>query len=61
MVRHNIDSDGQGDLAGHGSEQRAVFVYQIESYRYWQDRLFRNDFTYGQFRGELHRLPLISR
>jgi ferredoxin-NADP reductase/MOSC domain-containing protein YiiM len=50
MVRRlNIDGDGQGDLAGHGGERRAVFVYQIESYRYWQDRLGRSDFTYGQF------------
>src|SRR6516164_9144995 len=31
--RLNLDGDGQGDLAGHGGEQRAVFVYQIESYR----------------------------
>jgi len=50
MVRRlNIDGDGQGDPGGHGGEQRAVFVYQIESYRYWQDRLGRSDFTYGQF------------
>src|SRR5262245_50809435 len=50
MVRRlNIDGDGQGDLVGHGGEHRAVFVYQIESYRYWQDRLGRSDFTYGQF------------
>src|SRR6266446_3630453 len=28
--RLNLDGDGQGDLAGHGGEQRAVFVYQIE-------------------------------
>ncbi|HET9894444.1 MAG TPA: MOSC domain-containing protein [Streptosporangiaceae bacterium] len=47
--RLNIDGDGQGDLAGHGGEHRAVFVYQIESYRYWQDQLGRSDFTYGQF------------
>ena len=47
--RLNIDGDGQGDLAGHGGEHRAVFVYQIDSYRYWQDQLGRNDFTYGQF------------
>src|SRR5215472_5488330 len=47
--RLNIDGDGQGDLAGHGGEHRAVFVYQIESYRYWQTQLGRNDFTYGQF------------
>ena len=25
--RLNLDGDGQGDLAGHGGEQRAVFVY----------------------------------
>src|ERR1700749_385187 len=47
--RLNRDGDGQGDLAGHGGEPRAVFVYQIESYRYWQEQLKRNDFVYGQF------------
>ncbi len=47
--RLNIDGDGQGDLAGHGGEQRAVFVYQIDSYRYWERELGRNDFAYGQF------------
>ncbi|HEX6527305.1 MAG TPA: MOSC and FAD-binding oxidoreductase domain-containing protein [Streptosporangiaceae bacterium] len=47
--RLNIDGDGQGDLAGHGGEQRAVFVYQIEAYQYWQQQLGRDDFEYGQF------------
>ena len=47
--RLNIDGDGQGDLAGHGGEQRAVLVYQMDSYRYWQEYLKRDDFTYGQF------------
>jgi ferredoxin-NADP reductase/MOSC domain-containing protein YiiM len=47
--RLNLEGDGQGDLAGHGGEQRAVFVYQIESYRYWQAKLRRTDFVYGQF------------
>jgi MOSC domain-containing protein YiiM/ferredoxin-NADP reductase len=47
--RLNLDGDGQGDLAGHGGEQRAVFVYQIESYRYWQAQLERDDFVPGQF------------
>ena len=47
--RLNLDGDGQGDLAGHGGEQRAVFAYQIESYRYWQDQLKRTDFVHGQF------------
>ena len=47
--RLNLDGDGQGDLAGHGGEQRAVFVYQIESYRYWEEQLKRTDFVHGQF------------
>ena len=47
--RLNLEGDGQGDLAGHGGEQRAVFVYQIESYRYWQERLKRTNFVPGQF------------
>ena len=47
--RLNLNGDGQGDLDGHGGEQRAVFVYQIDSYRYWQEQLKRSDFVYGQF------------
>src|SRR5438270_7369446 len=50
MVRKlDIDGDAQGDLAGHGGEHRAVFVYQIESYHYWENFLGRHDFTFGQF------------
>ncbi|MEN3317096.1 MAG: hypothetical protein V7643_497 [Mycobacterium sp.] len=50
MVRRlNIDGDGQGDLAGHGGEQRAVMVYQTESYDYWRDYLHRDDLEPGQF------------
>jgi ferredoxin-NADP reductase/MOSC domain-containing protein YiiM len=50
MVRKlNIDGDDQADRAAHGGEHRAVFVYQIESYRYWERELGRSDFTYGQF------------
>ena len=50
MVRKlDIDGDAQADLAGHGGEQRAVFVYQMDSYHYWERFLGRNDFTFGQF------------
>ena len=50
MVRRlNIDGDGQGDLGGHGGEQRAVLVYQIESYRHWQRHFGRDDLSYGNF------------
>jgi ferredoxin-NADP reductase/MOSC domain-containing protein YiiM len=47
--RLNIDGDGQGDLQGHGGVNRAVYVYQIESHRYWEKFLNRDDFGYGQF------------
>jgi ferredoxin-NADP reductase/MOSC domain-containing protein YiiM/ferredoxin len=47
--RLNIEGDGQGDTAGHGGEQRAVFVYQLDSYRHWERELSRDDFTPGQF------------
>lgn len=50
MVRRlNIDGDGQGDLAGHGGEQRAVMVYQSESYDFWKTYLGRNDLRPGRF------------
>ncbi|MFF5228303.1 MOSC domain-containing protein [Dactylosporangium sp. NPDC000521] len=49
LRRHNLDGDGQGDLAGHGGEQRAVLVYQLASYRYWSDVLRRDDLTPGSF------------
>jgi MOSC domain-containing protein YiiM/ferredoxin-NADP reductase len=50
MVRRlNLDGDGQGDLIGHGGEQRAILVYQIDCYRYWERELARNDFDCGQF------------
>src|SRR5690348_11733131 len=47
--RLNVDGDGQGDVAGHGGEQRAAFVYQLDSYRYWERVLGRSDFVPGQF------------
>jgi ferredoxin-NADP reductase/MOSC domain-containing protein YiiM len=50
MVRRlNIDGDGQGDLQGHGGEQRAVLVYQTQSYDHWRQHFGRDDLTYGQF------------
>lgn len=47
--RLNIEGDGQGDLQGHGGERRAVLVYQIDSYSYWESQLARKDFVFGQF------------
>src|SRR5215218_6419176 len=47
--RLNLDGDGQGDLAGHGGEMRAVMVYQVDSYRYWEKELGRDDLVHGHF------------
>jgi ferredoxin-NADP reductase/MOSC domain-containing protein YiiM/ferredoxin len=50
MVRKlDVDGDAQADLTGHGGEHRAVFVYQMDSYHYWESFLVRSDFTFGQF------------
>ncbi|MEV0456448.1 MOSC and FAD-binding oxidoreductase domain-containing protein [Catellatospora methionotrophica] len=49
LRRLNLDGDGQGDLGGHGGEQRAVLVYQQDSYRYWRQVLGRDDLVPGQF------------
>lgn len=50
MVRRlNVDGDGQGDLAGHGGDIRAVLVYQSQSYQHWQKHLGRDDLTHGMF------------
>jgi ferredoxin-NADP reductase/MOSC domain-containing protein YiiM len=45
----NLDGDGQGDLRGHGGEQRALLVYQLGSYRYWAAYLGRSDLVAGNF------------
>jgi ferredoxin-NADP reductase/MOSC domain-containing protein YiiM/ferredoxin len=47
--RLNVEGDGQGDLAGHGGEHRAVMVYQMDAYRYWEAHLGRSDLSFGQF------------
>ena len=50
MVRRlNVDGDGQGDTGGHGGEQRAVMLYQVESYRYWERQLGLEPLEYGAF------------
>ena len=47
--RLNIDGDGQGDKQGHGGEQRAVLVYQVQSYAHWREHYGRDDLGYGSF------------
>ena len=47
--RLNLDGDGQADLRAHGGEQRALLVYQLESYRHWASYLGRSDLVPGNF------------
>ena len=47
--RLDVEGDAQGDLRGHGGEQRAVLVYQVESYRYWERQLGRGPWDPGRF------------
>src|SRR4051812_13651166 len=47
--RLNVDGDGQGDVNGHGGEHRAVYVYQLGSYRYWEEQMHRDGSALGQF------------
>ncbi len=47
--RLDLDGDGQADLRAHGGEQRALLVYQLESYRYWASYLGRSDLVPGNF------------
>jgi MOSC domain-containing protein YiiM len=49
VSRLNVTGDAQADLVGHGGEHRAVFVYQLNSYRYWERQLSRPLSVFGQF------------
>jgi MOSC domain-containing protein YiiM len=59
VERLNVEGDGQADLRGRGGEHRAVFVYQIDSYSYWERQLGRKDFVFGQF-GENFTVERLS-
>lgn len=45
----NLDGDGQADLRVHGGPDQAAYVYPVEHYDYWKERLGRDDLDYGQF------------
>jgi ferredoxin-NADP reductase/MOSC domain-containing protein YiiM len=47
--RLNVAGDAQADLAAHGGEHRAVYVYDTSAYGHWERVLGRSDFVRGQF------------
>ena len=38
VVRDGIVGDQQADLRVHGGEDKAVYLYPIEHYRWWEER-----------------------
>ena len=47
--RLNLDGDGQADLRVHGGEDKAIYAYPVEHYGYWEGKLKRREFPFGQF------------
>jgi MOSC domain-containing protein YiiM len=37
LTRHGFEGDGVGDLKHHGGDDKAVCVYSIEHYPYWEE------------------------
>lgn len=46
---HNIEGDGQADLAVHGGERKAVYAYGADAYPWWQKTLPNTRFPWGAF------------
>ncbi len=44
-----LDGDGQADLKNHGGFDKAIYIYTLENYRYWEKALGRPEFALGQF------------
>ncbi len=45
----NLNGDGQADLKNHGGPEKAVNVYPVEHYPYWQQVLGATEFPFGSF------------
>ena len=48
LTECGLEGDGQADLKNHGGPDKAVYVYTLENYRYWEWELGR-DLPFGQF------------
>ena len=47
--RLNLAGDRQSDLTVHGGEDKAVYLYPAEHYRFWREELPGMDFPWGAF------------
>ena len=49
LRRHNLDGDRQADLSVHGGPTKAVYLYPMQHYAYWQKELPDHDLPWGSF------------
>ncbi len=45
----NLEGDRQADLSVHGGEEKAVYAYPSEHYKYWQGKFGGMDMPWGIF------------
>ena len=57
----NLSGDRQADLTVHGGEEKAVYAYPIEHYKYWQSALPDVRFSYGHFGENLTTEGLLEK
>jgi MOSC domain-containing protein YiiM len=44
-----LEGDGQADLEAHGGADKAIYVYSLDNYPYWENELGLSDLPCGQF------------
>lgn len=44
-----LEGDVQVDLKNHGGKDKAIYVYTVENYRFWERELKKSSFAFGQF------------
>lgn len=44
-----LEGDVQVDRENHGGEDKAVYAYTVENYRYWEQEFGKGPFPFGQF------------
>jgi MOSC domain-containing protein YiiM len=44
-----LEGDVQVDRKNHGGQDKAIYAYTVENYRFWEQELNRGSLPYGQF------------
>ena len=44
-----LDSDGQADKVAHGGIDKALYVYSVDNFSYWQSELDLSELPFGAF------------